>query len=169
MVARTVAPLSRKLVMRSVVACALPVLVASCGNDGPPSASPGTSAADVQAITSAFERFFDSSLPVEQKMALLQNGQAFTETLEHQAHSSIAGGASATVSQVNADGPARAAVTFTIKKHGIPLLPNRHGTALQLDGAWKVASATFCDLLRIEGGVPAVCDATPTTAPAPTS
>ncbi|MGW4248585.1 hypothetical protein [Nocardia sp. NPDC004722] len=154
---------ARTVALRAAAACALPILLASCGNDGPPSSSPGTSAADVQAITSTFEHFFDSSLPVDQKMALLQNGQAFTETLENQAHSAIAGGASANVSQVNADGPDRAAVTFTIKKHGIPLLPNRHGTALHLDGAWKVAAATFCDLLRIEGGVPAACDATPTS------
>ncbi|MFE3189775.1 hypothetical protein ACFXHA_12255 [Nocardia sp. NPDC059240] len=160
---------TRTVALRTAAACALPLLLTSCGNDGPPAASPGTSAAEVQAITSTFEHFFDSSLPVDQKMALLQNGQAFTETLEHQAHSSIAGGASANVSQVDADGPGRASVTFTIKKHGIPLLPNRHGTALQLDGTWKVAAATFCDLLRIEGGVPAVCDATPTTAPVPTS
>lgn len=158
---------TRTVALRAAAACALPILLASCGNDGPPSASAGTPAAEVQAVTSAFEHFFDSSLPVDQKMALLQNGQAFTETLEHQAHSSIAGGASASVSEVNADGPGRAAVTFTIKKHGIPLLPNRHGTALELDGTWKVAAATFCDLLRIEGGVPAACDATSTPAPPP--
>ncbi|MEU6581758.1 hypothetical protein [Nocardia sp. NPDC046763] len=124
---------------------------------------------EVQAVTTTFERFFDSSIPVDQKAALLENGQAFTETLENQAHSSIAGGATAGVSQVNGDGPGRAAVTFTIKKHGIPLLLNRHGTALQIDGGWKVAAQTFCDLLRVQGSPPAVCGTSTTTAPAPTS
>ncbi|GAB0105021.1 hypothetical protein JMUB6875_39990 [Nocardia sp. JMUB6875] len=148
-----------------MVACAAPVLLtAGCGN-GETTSDGKTPDTEVKAVTSTFERFFDSSLPVDQKMALLENGQAFTETLEHQAHSAIAGGASANVSSVTGDGPGRAAVTFTIKKHGIPLLPNRHGIALEIDGTWKVAAATFCDLLRIEGGVPSACDAAPTSAP----
>ncbi|OJF79469.1 hypothetical protein NS14008_09985 [Nocardia seriolae] len=148
------------------MACAVPVfLTAGCGADSPPKAEGEVSAAEVKAVTDTFERFFDSSISVDQKTALLENGQAFTETLEHQAHSAVAGGATASVSAVAGDGPQRAAVTFTIKKHGIPLLPNRHGTALELGGSWKVAAATFCDLLRIEGGVPAACDAAAATAP----
>lgn len=144
--------------------CALPIFLATaCGDSG--SASGTTAApAEVQAVTTAFEHFFDSSLPVDQKMALLENGQAFAETLESQAHSSIAGGAQATVSQVSSTGPDRAAVTFTIKKHHIPLLPNRHGEAIRTDGTWKVTAETFCNLLQLEGKPPAVCNA-----PAPTS
>ncbi|MEC3914750.1 hypothetical protein [Nocardia sp. CDC160] len=150
-----------------LVACVVPVLLTTGCGKGETTSDGKTPDAEVQAVRSTFEKFFDSSLPVDQKMALLENGQAFTETLEHQAHSAIAGGASASVSEVVGDGPGRAAVTFTIKKHGIPLLLNRHGTALEIGGSWKVAASTFCDLLRIEGGVPAVCDATPATTTQP--
>ncbi|WP_051153248.1 hypothetical protein [Nocardia niigatensis] len=158
----------RMAVSRLLVACAVPVLLtAGCGEEG--TTSDGSiPAGEVQAVTTTFERFFDSSIAVDQKAALLENGQVFVETLERQANSSIAGGATASVSQVDGNGPGRAAVTFTINKHGIPLLLNRHGTALRIDGSWKVAAQTFCDLLRVQGGPPAVCDAAPATAPSPT-
>ncbi|MFE3056745.1 hypothetical protein [Nocardia sp. NPDC059239] len=42
-----------------------------------------------------------------------------------------------------------AAATFAIKKHGIPLLLNRPGTALQIDGGWEGHRA---DLLRPAAG-----------------
>ncbi|MTE13499.1 hypothetical protein [Nocardia aurantiaca] len=159
----------RMVVSRLMAACAVPVLLtAGCGR-GETASDGSIPNGEVQAVTTTFERFFDSSIAVDQKAALLENGQAFTETLERQANSSIAGGATASVSQVDGAGPARATVTFTIKKHGIPLLVNRHGIALQIDGSWKVAAQTFCDLLRVQGSPPAVCDAGPTTTPSPTS
>lgn len=141
---------------RVLALCAAPMLLAgACGGHSESSAP----ASEVDAVTTTFEHFFDSSLPVDQKMALVENGQAFEETLKSQANSSIAGGASASVAQVDSTGPDRAAVTFTIKKHGFPLLPNRHGEAIRIDGSWKVSAQTFCSLLQLERSAPPVCDA----------
>ncbi|MFF2555959.1 hypothetical protein ACFVUS_33460 [Nocardia sp. NPDC058058] len=139
---------------RVLALCAPLLLTGACGGHSESSAP----ASEVDAVTTTFEHFFDSSLPVDQKMALVENGPAFAETLRAQANSSIAGGASASVSQVDSTGPDRAAVTYTIKKHGFPLLPNRHGEAIRTDGSWKVTAQTFCSLLQLERSAPPVCD-----------
>ena len=44
-----------------------------------------------------------------------------------------------------------AAVWFTVTIDGNPALSNRRGEAVVVDGAWKVARATFCDLMKLAG------------------
>ena len=46
---------------------------------------------------------------------------------------------------------AHAAVWFTITIDGSPRLGNHRGDAVVVDGAWKMARATFCDLMRSAG------------------
>jgi hypothetical protein len=40
-------------------------------------------------------------------------------------------------------------VAFTVTIDGVRRFRNRQGTALVVDGAWKVARTTFCDLMRL--------------------
>ena len=40
---------------------------------------------------------------------------------------------------------------------GTPLLKNQVGTAVYLDGVWKVAIASFCGLLALEGVTHPAC------------
>ena len=56
------------------------------------------------------------------------------------------------------------AVTFTITNSGTPLLSNIKGFAVQEGGTWKVAAATFCVLLKLEGSPPAACSDSSITA-----
>jgi hypothetical protein len=46
---------------------------------------------------------------------------------------------------------AHAAVWFTITIDGNPALSSRRGEAVAVDGAWKMARATFCELMRLAG------------------
>ncbi|MFE3292296.1 hypothetical protein [Rhodococcus sp. NPDC059234] len=130
----------------------------------PPSAAAGSDAR--AAVTDAFVAFFSGDTAAAEKITLVQNGQAFADTVNAQADSPIAKGATATVSTVDLDSPGHATVTYTVLLDGKPVLPDQTGEAVEVDGTWKVAQSTFCALLTLEGNPPPVC-ASPTTAAAP--
>jgi hypothetical protein len=44
-----------------------------------------------------------------------------------------------------------AAVSFTITIASIPRLRDHRGNAVVVDGSWKMARSTFCDLMRLAG------------------
>jgi hypothetical protein len=113
--------------------------------------------ADVSEIKAAFVKFFDSKTSVTESVAVIQDGAAFKDTLEQQARTNAAQNASATVSKVVGDSPNRASVVYTILQSGSPLLANVTGFAVRENGKWKVAGATFCALLTLQGAPPPVC------------
>jgi hypothetical protein len=47
--------------------------------------------------------------------------------------------------------PEHAAVSFTITIGGVPRLRDRRGDAVVVDGAWKMARSTFCELMSLAG------------------
>jgi hypothetical protein len=125
------------------------------------STSSGGGAADTAAISRAFVEFFSGKTPAAQKIALLQNGTAFSTTITAQAGSSLATSTTATVSKVTATSPTGASVIYTISLAGSPALKNQNGQAVKEDGTWKVGDATFCALLTLEGNAPAICKTLP--------
>lgn len=155
--------------VRASTVCALTAVLAAaaCGSSGdkssgtPSSAPPATA---TQAVTQTFERFFDGSTTADQKIALLENGQAFAATIKAQAGTPMAKSTTATVSKVAA-GSDHATVTFTVLFNGKPALVGQPGSAVLVNGGWKVTAATFCALLTLEGNPPPAC-ATATPAPA---
>ncbi|MQY19916.1 hypothetical protein [Nocardia macrotermitis] len=162
----------RTIATRALTVCALAALLtgtAACGGSdkesgGTPSSTRAPSV--TEAVSSTYQRFFNGSTTADQKIALLENGQAFAATIKAQAGSAMAKSTTATVSNVASSGTDHADVTFTILFDGKPALAGQSGTAVRTDGAWKVTAATFCALLTLEGNPPPVC-ATP--APTPTS
>ncbi|MGW0045474.1 hypothetical protein [Rhodococcus sp. NPDC003348] len=127
-------------------------------------------AADTDAVTHAFVTFFSGETPGATKITLVQNGDAFADTINAQANSPMATGTTATVSHVDVDAPGHATVTYTVLINGQPVLADQTGEAVQVDGTWKVAESTFCSLLTLEGNPPPVCTATsPMAPPVPTS
>lgn len=150
-----------------VVAFAVVASVSACGGSkaaGPtpstgspaattsaPSGSSG-STADIAAITKNWEAFFDAKTPTDQRVALLQNGQAFAPIIRAQAGSGLAASASAKVSRVTVTSPSQATVTYSILIAGTPALADQTGTAVLDNGQWKVGDASFCALLALENG-----------------
>ncbi len=167
---------NRTLVARALTACALAALLstAACGGSNSKSGGPAAGSSHppsvTQAVTTTYQRFFDGATTADQKIALLENGQAFAATIKAQADSSMAKSTTATVSNVASSGTDHADVTYTILFNGKPALAGQSGTAVRIDGTWKVTAATFCALLTLEGNPPPVCAApSPTPTPAPTS
>ncbi|MFC9790252.1 hypothetical protein [Rhodococcus sp. NPDC127528] len=167
---------SRRTKRRAAAAVGFGVVLAltaiGCGgsNESTTSGTTPTSAAagsDAHAaVTDAFVVFFSGDTAAAQKITMVQNGQAFADTIDAQAGSPIAKGTTATVSTVDLDAPGHATVTYTVLMDGKPVLPDQTGEAVEVDGNWKVAQSTFCALLTLEGSPPPVC-AAPTTAAAP--
>jgi hypothetical protein len=96
---------------------------------------------------------------------LVQDGPQVAAFVEAQAKTSFgaaAAGSTATVSSVTITSPSQATVHYEVLLLGTPLLKNQVGTAIYLDGIWKVAIASFCGLAYLEypkgsAKLPAVC------------
>lgn len=164
----------RTLLLRTTAACCGLVLAAAltgCGSDDETTAAPTTTsaaaastaaagaadAATTQAITKAYTTFFDGKAPTNDRVALVEGGDAFRAILDGQATNPQAQGTSVTVSAVKSTGATTADVTYTLLMGGNPVLPNQTGQAVKDGGNWKVAKATFCALQSLQGQVPATC------------
>jgi hypothetical protein len=126
----------------------------------------GVATAAATAVTTSFVRFFDPTVAAAERLTLIQDGQAFAQAIAAQASSAFAKAASVKVSKVTVTSDKRATVVYTILLSGSPVLSNQTGYAVQEGGKWKVAGQTFCELLAVQGPLPAVCKmASATTLP----
>ena len=153
------------------------LILAACGGGGShhPSASPTASAAAaaeptsgpaaVAAITANWKTVFNGKAPLPRRLALVQDGPQVAAFVEAQAKTSFgaaAAGSTATVASVTITSPSQATVHYEVLLLGTPLLKNQMGTAVYLNGIWKVAIASFCGLAYLEypkgsPELPAVC------------
>ncbi len=151
---------------------ALTATVAACGSSSPStsgsSSPPATSSAPMSsspaasasssmstataAITKNWEAFFNAKTPTSQRVALLQDGSQFATVIKSQAGSSLASLATAKVTHVTVTSPTQATVTYDILVSGTPQLKNQTGTAVLVNGTWKVGLSSFCGLLTLENG-----------------
>lgn len=162
---------SRSLSAPVTLGLAVAIVLGGCASSGGAGGAPAVTAtgaassgagapADAstkEAVTTAYETFFDSSTTVARSQAVLQHGASFTKALADEARSSYAEKSSASVSSVTLTGTDVADVKFTIKNNGSPLLADTPGKAVRENGTWKVAAATFCGLLELEGNAPDAC------------
>lgn len=162
-----------------VVLCALAGTLAACGGSSPSSSgskSPSTTgsapstAQSIAAITTNWEKFFNAKTPVPTRQSLLQNGSQFpSATL---APTGLAAEASAKVLSVSNVTPADATVKYNVLLGTSVALPNQTGQAVYQNGTWKVGTASFCSLLKLEAGnktagLPPVCKASASASATP--
>ena len=137
--------------MRRLVPLLLAVLaLAACGGGG----GGGSSAQDQ--IKSAYQQFFAGKSSVDERVAVLQNGERFKPLVASFASNPLAKNASATVSSVTLHGPNKATVQYVVK-FGNTALPKQTGTAVRENGTWKVGYAGLCKLVALQGSTPAAC------------
>jgi purine-cytosine permease-like protein len=163
---------ARRVLLVPVLGLALAAAVVACSSSGsssPPSSgssSPATSApassassngAAAAQITANWEKFFSSSTPTSQRVALLQNGTAFATAIGSLTH--LVSGLGATVTGVTVNSPTSATVTYNLTAGGSSLLSHQTGTAVYESGVWKVGDASLCGLLKLAPGatLPAAC------------
>jgi hypothetical protein len=160
----------RELLRWAVTACAVAAALAACSSSTTSSKPAGTSgeassgAAAQKQIAANWTAFFDANTPVNERIALLQDGQEFAAIIRAQAGSPLASQASASVTKVSVTRPDQAAVSYSILVGGKSALPGQSGTAVYQGGTWKVGVTSFCGLLVLENGgsassLPAACTA----------
>ena len=155
------------------------LILAACGGGGSPSksasstptasataaAEPTSGPAAVAAITANWKTVFNGKASIPSRLALVQDGSQVAAFVEAQAKTSFgtaAAGSTATVKSVTLTSPSQATVHYDVLLLGTPLLKNQVGTAVYLNGIWKVAIASFCGLAYLEypkgsAQLPAVC------------
>src|SRR6516165_1349913 len=149
----------------STAAAAGCLILTACGGGGShqssakPTASATTAAEPtsgptaVAAITANWKTVFNGKASIPSRLALVQDGPqvaAFVEAQAKTSFGSAATGSTATVSSVTITSPSQATVHYEVLLLGTPLLKNQVGTAVYLDGTWKVAIASFCGLAYLE-------------------
>jgi hypothetical protein len=125
------------------------------------SAGTGSTADAAAQIKANWEKFFDASTPVTEKVKLLQNGAALESAIKAFANFPLANGIGAKVTNVTVSSDTKAAVTYNLtSSSGGALLSNQKGVAVYQDGTWKVGDESLCGLFRlIPGGtVPSACN-----------
>jgi hypothetical protein len=129
-------------------------------SSAPASSAPasGNSAAAAQ-ITANWEKFFNSSTPLSQRVALLQDGSTFSSAIQSFSSLPLANGIGAKVTGVTVTSATMATVTYSIVSGSTTLLGGQSGTAVLQDGTWKVGDASLCNLFKLipGGSVPAAC------------
>ncbi len=135
---------------------------ASSSAAAPSSSAPAatSSSGAVAEITANWEKFFDSSTPVAQKVTLLQNGTTFASAISDLSKIPLASGIGAKVTGVTVKSATQATVTYDLTAGSTSLLSGQTGTAVYEDGIWKVGDASLCGLFKLVPGgtVPAACN-----------
>jgi hypothetical protein len=161
--------LSRATILGCVLAVSSVALIVGCGGAGKktgagtPSSSSSVAAMGARpsetkaAIRLSWEAFFDGSTSAAKRVSLLENGDQFAKTIAAVSASPLAKQAKASVTSVRIDGPARATVTFSLLLGATPVIQGVKGSAVLVNGTWKVSRASFCQLAALQGAVPKAC------------
>jgi hypothetical protein len=174
---------ARRIILAPVLGLALALAVAACSSSSssssssavqssapvssaPVSSAPASSApaasgnaAAAAQITANWEKFFNSSTPLSQRVALLQNGPSFSSAIDSFSKLPLANGIGAKVTGVTVTTATAATVHYSIVSGSTTLLGGQTGTAVYQDGTWKVGDASLCNLFKLipGGSVPAAC------------
>ena len=172
---------ARRIFMAPALALALALVVAACSSSSsssssssasapassaPASSAPASSAppsssgnsAAVAQITTNWEKFFNSSTPNSERVALLQNGSSFAGAISGLA--GLVSNLGAKVTSVTLTSATTATVKYNLTSGGSTLLSNQTGTAVLQNGVWKVGDASLCGLIKLVPGgtVPSACN-----------
>ena len=143
-----------------------PIAVASDGINDRPERSVPLAPADIEAartdVEHAFQVAYSGGVPRDERLAAIQEGPSLDPLHEQAVAVAGAGGITAEqlagttiqvfgVTFIDAD-HAAARFTLTIPGRG-DVLRDRIGYAVRVDGRWKVALRTACDLLSLSGSI----------------
>jgi hypothetical protein len=169
---------ARRIILAPALCLALALAVAACSSSSssstssapassaPASSAPATSSspsgssAAAAEITANWEKFFDSTTSLSERVALLENGSKFSSAISALSKIPLASGIGAKVTSVTVNSATSATVTYNLVSGSSTLLTGQKGTAVYQDGTWKVGDASLCGLFKlIPGGtLPAACN-----------
>ena len=133
---------------------------APVSSPAPVASAAASNAAAAAQITANWEKFFNSSTSLSERVALLQNGSNFSSAISDLSKLPLASGIGAKVTGVTLNSATSATVTYNLVSGSTTLLGGQKGTAVYQDGTWKVGDASLCDLFKLVPGgtLPAACN-----------
>lgn len=152
----------------SVSSAAASTAASTAASSAPAASTPATNggsttdAAAVTAIKANWVKFFSSSTPNSERVALLENGQSFASAIKSFSSSPLASAVTSKVDSVTLSSATKAAVKYDLTAAGQSVASGQEGTAVLQSGTWKVGDDVFCGLLK-QGAtllgmtVPAAC------------
>ncbi|MGW6738459.1 hypothetical protein [Streptomyces sp. NPDC055013] len=117
----------------------------------PAATAPADAGAAETEIKQNWQKFFDPATSMEEKQAVLENGDRMGPVLQAFSGDERGGQVEAKVSKVEFTSPTGANVTYDLTLKGATALPNASGTAVEQDGTWKVSAKTLCALVQLSG------------------
>lgn len=112
---------------------------------------PSDPAAARQQVTSNWEKFFDPSTSVEERLDLLEGGGRLRPVFEAFGGDERIRQVKANVKKVDFTSPTRANVTYDLTLEGRTAAPDTTGVSVDEDGTWKVSAKSFCGLVQQSG------------------
>ncbi len=119
----------------------------------PSGTAPADPAAAEATVKQNWEKFFNPSTSLDDRTALLQNGEQLKPLLQTVVENPQGGQAQAQVSNVTFTSPTTADVTYTLSIQGNVVQADAKGKAVLVDGTWKISTTTFCGLVTQGGTV----------------
>ena len=106
------------------------------------------------AVSKVFTDFFDGkNTDLNAKLQLLDDPNKYKELYNKFATDPTTGpqlaGTSVTITSVTPQPDGSAEVKYTLNLNGVPALMDQLGKAVMVNGQWKVAGSTFCDLAAL--------------------
>ncbi len=153
----------------TALAAAALLLLAACsddeggGSESPPptpsveqpTSAPATAPADAAAaereIRQNWQKFFDPKTSMEDKRAVLENGEQMAPVLQAFSGDERGGQVQAKVTKVEFTSTTEATVTYTLTLEGATALPDASGKSVEQEGTWKVSVTTLCALVQLSG------------------
>ncbi|NEC89150.1 hypothetical protein [Streptomyces sp. SID12501] len=96
-------------------------------------------------------KFFDPAVSLDDKKAVLENGDQLGLLLQAFSGDQRGGQVEAKVDDVKFTSPTAANVNYALLLDGATALPNASGTAVEQGGTWKVSLSTLCALVGLSG------------------
>ncbi|MFB8772584.1 hypothetical protein [Streptomyces broussonetiae] len=117
--------------------------------------APADAAQAEREVKDNWQQFFDPDTTLEEKQALLENGDQMAPVLRAFSGDERGGQVGAQVTEVEFTSPTEADVTYTLTLDDATALPDTSGTAVEQDGTWKVSAKTLCALVNLSGNASA--------------
>ncbi|MBQ1092018.1 hypothetical protein [Streptomyces sp. B93] len=117
--------------------------------------APADAAKAEREVKDNWQQFFDPDTTLEEKQALLENGDQMAPVLRAFSGDERGGQVGAQVTEVEFTSPTEADVTYTLTLDDATALPDASGTAVEQDGTWKVSAKTLCALVNLSGNASA--------------
>lgn len=147
----------------SSTAAAAPSTAAATTAAPATAAASGGTASAVSEITANWNKFFNSSTPNSERVALLQNGSDFSTAISQLSSTPLASGLTSKVDSVSVTSSTEAKVKYDLSALGQTVATGATGSSVLQNGTWKVGDDVFCGLLTqaksfgLTVTVPSVC------------